>query len=71
MEKLLSMREVIEITGLSRQQIWVHRRAGAFPQPCKTSERRVGFLASEIQSWIKARVSERDREAAVRAKALK
>lgn len=71
MDEFLNMKEVVRITGLSRQQLWRDRRAGTFPEACQLGPRRVGFLRSEIETWITARKRERDEQIKARKEALK
>ena len=46
--KFLSLKEVAELTGLSRTTIWRMQRAKKFPQQVQLSERRVGIPDNEI-----------------------
>ncbi|MEL6828146.1 MAG: AlpA family phage regulatory protein [Pseudomonadota bacterium] len=59
---LLSQEQVIQIVGLSRQEIWRRRHSGDFPEPIRLGTRRIAFLKSEIEEWIAARISERDKK---------
>ena len=61
-ERFLSINEVCKLTSLSRTSIHNHRQTGDFPTPVRISEKRIAFLASEIEIWIKQRIVERDRE---------
>ena len=61
MPKILRLPQVIERTGKRRSAIYADLNAGAFPRPVKLSPKAVGWLESEIDDWIAARVSERDR----------
>ena len=51
-------------TGLSRSTIYSRGAEGSFPKPVSLGARAVGWLESEIDSWLSSRV-----EASRRAKA--
>lgn len=57
---IIRLPDVIRITGLSRAVIYQQISDGAFPKQIKLSTRASGWLNSEIQSWLQARVLERD-----------
>ena len=44
----------------TRQYILKLEKKGAFPGRVPVGPHRVGWLASEVEAWIKARVAERD-----------
>ena len=48
----LSWGAVVRTVGLSKTTIWRLTRKQQFPRPCKISDGRVGFSASEVQAWI-------------------
>jgi prophage regulatory protein len=64
MEQLLRLPKVLELTGLSRSELYRQVGAGRFPKPVPISERLRAWDHSEVQEWIRARRSERDRAAA-------
>ena len=43
-------------TGLSRSTIYDGVRAGTFPAPVRLGPRAVGWLASEVDDWLAAKV---------------
>lgn len=51
-------------TGLGRSTIYARMAEGTFPKQINLGSRAVGWLASDIQDWIDARVQERDQEVA-------
>ena len=63
-ERILRRAEVEQATGLPRATIYDKISKGMFPRPIKLGERSVGWLATEITEWQKARVVERDGVAA-------
>jgi prophage regulatory protein len=55
-DRILKTREVMEILGLSRTTLWkVSRETEGFPKARQIGPRRVGWLNSEIQKWIRNR----------------
>jgi len=52
-------------TGLSRSTIYLHVADGSFPRPVSIGARAVGWVESEIESWISKKIKEsRDRSPA-------
>lgn len=51
-------------TGLSRSEIYRRVQSGDFPAPIKLGERASAWSAAEVDSWIAARIAERDARAA-------
>jgi prophage regulatory protein len=54
-EQVLRARDVVRVTGLSRQSLWRLYKAGEFPPPRQLSARSVGWLYSEIVQWLRDR----------------
>ena len=53
-DRVVRLAEVIEMVGVSRQTIWRHVRAGAFPRPFKIAgSRRIGWRLSDLLTWLK------------------
>ncbi len=50
--RVLRLGEVIARTGRSRSSIYADIERGEFPKPIKLGRRAVGWLASEVDSWI-------------------
>jgi prophage regulatory protein len=69
--RILRQRQVCEAVGYSTMHIWRLEKAGLFPRRLKLGPNSVGWLASEIDAWIEAKIAERDatqgREPAARA----
>jgi prophage regulatory protein len=57
--RILRIAEVEIVTGLTRATIYEEMQAGFFPPPIPLSPRAVGWLESEIKSWIERCVSAR------------
>ena len=58
--QFLNRNQVAERTGISVSSIKRFEALGRFPRRVPLSENRVGWLLSEIDDWIAARVAERD-----------
>lgn len=58
--RILKLNEVMTMTGLKRSSIYKKIEEGRFPVQVPLGERAVGWIASEVEDWIKARVAERD-----------
>jgi prophage regulatory protein len=56
-DKFLRMSEVRRRVPLSRSQIYLLMSRNEFPKPVSLGARAVGFLESEIDAWITARVA--------------
>jgi prophage regulatory protein len=59
-DSIIRLPEVEKRTGFKRTAIYQKAKAGQFPKPVKLGERSSGWLASEIEAWIQARVQDRD-----------
>ena len=49
----LNFKQIMAITGLSRTTIWRRVQDKQFPAPRQLGPRRVAWLESEIQAWLK------------------
>jgi prophage regulatory protein len=63
MEAILRLPAVKSLTGLSRSSIYAKVRTGEFPQPIAIGLRSVGWIDSEIQQWIAARIADSRKDA--------
>ena len=59
-QRLLKLKQVMSITGLSRSYVYELAKAGTFPQPLKLSERSSAWVESEVQQWINERIQQRN-----------
>lgn len=55
-ERILRLADVKTRTGLSRSTIYAHVKAGVFPSHISLGARCVGWVESEIDAWIQARI---------------
>jgi prophage regulatory protein len=60
--QLIPMKELTRRLGVSRP--WVYQRladaSAHFPRPVRLSEKRIAFVAREVDEWAAARLAERD-----------
>ena len=59
---ILRRKQVEARTGLSRSTIYERIKTGAFPAPVSIGAKAVGWIESEIDSWLTAQV-EKSRKA--------
>jgi len=59
-ERLLRLPEVSQTVGFSRSHLWRLVKQGKFPQPIPLGPNSRGWLESEVQAFIAARVAERN-----------
>ena len=59
--RVLSYSDLISEKGIRFSKVWLWRleRDGKFPKRVKLAEKRYGWLADEIESWLKARSASR------------
>jgi len=53
---ILRRKAVETRTGLSRSTLYTYIRDGRFPAPVRLGSRAVGWVASEVDAWLTARV---------------
>jgi len=53
---ILRLNATLAKTGLSRSVLYSEISKGNFPKQISLSERSIGFLESEVESWIDERV---------------
>jgi prophage regulatory protein len=58
-ERIIREPERERVTTVSRTQWWRKERKGQAPKRVQLGPNAVGWLASEIDGWIKARAAER------------
>ena len=63
MQQILRLPAVRERVAMSRSTIYQRVSEGTFPPPVNLGKRAVGWLASEIDSWLAAQI-ERSRKCA-------
>ena len=53
--QILREPQVSALTGLSKSTRWRLEREGKFPQKRQLSAKSVGWLASEVEEWVRTR----------------
>lgn len=61
--RILRKHQVLELTGLARSTLYLYIKRGEFPAQVKLGSKIVGWLESEVNEWINARVQSRDNHA--------
>lgn len=51
-DRVLSVKEVMDITSLGRTTIYRRVKSGAFPNSVDLGGNRVGWLESDINTWL-------------------
>ena len=54
--RIIRLKEVIESTGLARSTIYKYIGEGTFPKSVSLGDRSVGWIDTEVQEWILARI---------------
>jgi prophage regulatory protein len=59
--RILSLNDLREL-GIYYSRVHIHRlvKAGKFPAPIKVGQNRIGWVESEIDEWLNAKIAERD-----------
>ncbi|EKO3474538.1 AlpA family transcriptional regulator [Vibrio fluvialis] len=65
--RILRLKDVMAMTGLSRATIYVYMAKQNFPQKIHLGSSSIGWLESEVQEWIAVRVEARDAALAMKA----
>ena len=53
--KFLTVKQVMDMTGLSRTTIWRLENDGEFPKRRQLGLRRIGWIESEVLDWMESR----------------
>jgi prophage regulatory protein len=59
-KKFIKLPTVMDLTGYRRTSIFDKVAEGSFPAPVKLGPRAVAWVSEEIESWMDARIAERD-----------
>lgn len=62
-DKILRRPEVQRRVGMGRSTLYAAIAEGRFPRPVNLGARAVGWLETEVDDWLAARVAERDARA--------
>lgn len=58
-DRIIRKAELLSIIPLSHVTIWRMEKAGKFPKRVQIGGNAVGWLASEVNQWIKQKAAER------------
>ena len=50
--RMLRLREVVQLTGLSQTTVWRRERAGEFPRRRRLGANLVAWRSDEVEAWI-------------------
>jgi len=59
--KILRLRQVKEITGISRSSIYLRMKDGTFPQSVSLGPRAIGWSSNSIDQWVNDRIIESEK----------
>ncbi len=54
--RLIRLREVLNICGMSRATLYREIKLHGFPAPVRLSARTVGWLQDEVMQWVESRI---------------
>ena len=55
MERILRIKDILEITGMSNSTIYEMIKSNEFPRPKRLGKRAVGWLSDDIKNWLDSR----------------
>lgn len=55
--RFIKLREVQQLTGLSRSSIYQFIQDGTFPKQIRTGKRAVAWIENEIHRWMNDRIA--------------
>nr|SPS05717.1 Phage transcriptional regulator, AlpA (modular protein) [Candidatus Nitrotoga fabula] len=55
--RFIKLKEVQQLTGLSRSSIYQFIQDGTFPKQIRTGERAVAWIENEIHRWMNDRIA--------------
>lgn len=56
--KMLRMKNVLEITGLSRSTVYESIKQGNFPKQIKLGVKAVGWTSDSINEWLESKINQ-------------
>lgn len=57
-QRIIRIKEVMEITGLRRAKLYALQAEGLFPMRIQLTKHSVGWLVADVQKWISGRVAD-------------
>lgn len=61
--KILPIAETADRIGICARQVYIEVSEGRFPKPVQVTARRVGWIDTEVDAWIAAKIVARDEQA--------
>ena len=58
MTRFISMRQLRDRIGLSKTSIYNRINSGTFPRPVPIGPKRVVFIESEVEGWMRAQIGQ-------------
>lgn len=60
--KLIRIKSVLEMTGISKSYLYQLVKSGEFPKPVQLIKggKAVAWIESEVQSWVESRIQARN-----------
>ena len=55
MKRVIRMKDVVKIVGLSRSTLWRLQKEGEFIDGVRLSANSVGYFASDVEAWLASR----------------
>ena len=65
-QRFISVKETAHRICLSKTELYDRLKAGTFPKPIALGPKKVVFLESDIDAWIKGKISDENKHAASR-----
>ena len=59
-KRLVRLPEVLHRTGQNTVDVYAGMKAGTFPKSVPIGKRTVGWVESEVETWIAAKIAARD-----------
>ena len=57
--ELIREKDVLKMAAVSHATLWRRRARGEFPEPQKVGARSIGWLATDVATWLDARTAGR------------
>lgn len=58
--RLIKLKEVLHITGLSRSTVYRFMSSGGFPMKVELGGNSVAWVENEVEEWISEKIGKRD-----------
>jgi prophage regulatory protein len=58
--RIVSPKEVQRALGMSKSTLWRWVQVGQFPKPAKIGPGRIGWLETDVATWIESRFASRN-----------